>query len=495
LIPIQLVLYHDLQRSALPVTAFLCHPSTQIKVMKKTMHQFFFGTSINDNRILNLGWLLFRLHLGISIAIHAGWPKMNTMSAPGWFNDQVAGLGFSFPSPAFWATLASWGEFVGGIGIALGLLTRFNALQLTFQFFVIAFLWYDSPEPMSGMYFQNTLFMGFLLVLFAGGGRYSLDHMIVNRKKISRTPLIKTAVASLLLLIGITGTAQNKPLKGSGVILTQTFNYENFDKITIRDLHGKIQVELGMPYAVSVSIDDNLNSLLQVSNNNGELKLELEGNENNRMYIEATNINIKISMPVLTAVKHFANSDISIIGISGQSLQIRGGGNGDIILQGKVEELEIEKDGNGDLKAGELIADKVRVKKSGNGDVFINSLSGFTANGSGNGDVVNYNEGRPEPGSGIDGNGEIRYKNQPTVAGMPVLKRVQVRINNETGQWMELIVKFPGKGSYGIDLKAYGSVKEKVPVGTRFYQEGKTDQPVYEVTAEAKQNFSITKTN
>lgn len=463
--------------------------------MKKTMHQFLFGSSINDNRVLNLGWLLFRLHLGISIAIHAGLPKMSNMAAPGWFNDQVAGLGFTFPSPAFWATLASWGEFVGGIGIALGLLTRFNALQLTFQFFVIAFLWYDSPEPMSGMYFQNTLFMGFLLVLFAGGGRYSLDHMIVNRKKISRAPLVKTAAATLLLLIGLTGTAQNKPLKGSGVLLSQTFNYENFDKIAIHDLHGKIQVELGKPFSVSVNIDDNLNSLLRMSNNKGELKMELEGNENNRMYIEATNINIKIGMPVLTALKHFANSDISVIGISGLSFQVKGGGNGDIILQGKVEELNIEKSGNGDLKAGELIADKVGVQKSGNGDVFINSPSRFIANGSGNGDVVNQNEGIPAPGSAISGNGEMRYKNPPAARTNHDLKRVQVRINNETGQWMELVVKFPGRGSYGVDLKAYGSVKETVPVGTRFYQEGKNDKPVYEVTAEAKQYFSINKSN
>ncbi len=461
--------------------------------MKKSMYQFLFGSSLNDNRILNLGWLLFRLHLGISIAIHAGWPKMNTLAAPGWFNDQVAGLGFTFPSPAFWATLASWGEFVGGIGIALGLLTRFNALQLVFQFFVIAFLWYDNPEPLSGMYFQNTLFMGFLLVLFAGGGRYSLDQWIVNRKKISSRPMIKTAVAVILVMGSLNVTAQNKPLKGSGVLLSQTFNYDNFEKINIRDLHGKIKVELGKPFSVSVTIDDNLNSLLRVSNNNGELKMELEGNENNRMYIEATNINIKISMPALTVLKHFANSDISVVGISGRSIQIKGGGNGDIILQGNVEEMDIEKSGNGDLKAGELLANKVRVQKSGNGDVLINSPNAFVANGSGNGDVVNHNEGRPASGSGIDGNGEIRYKNQPTAPAMPDSKRVQVRINNKTGHWMELVVKYPGKGSYGIDLKAYGSVKETVPVGTRFYQEGRTDQPVYEVTAGEKQNFSITK--
>ena len=126
--------------------------------MKQKMQQFLMGSSLPNSTTLNIGWLLFRLHIGLSIAIHAGWPKMNTLAAPGWFNDQVAGLGFTFPSPAFWATLASWGEFVGGLCIALGFLTRFNALQLAFQFFVISFLWYDKPEPLTGMYFQQTLF-------------------------------------------------------------------------------------------------------------------------------------------------------------------------------------------------------------------------------------------------------------------------------------------------------------------------------------------------
>lgn len=151
--------------------------------MKKSLQQFFFGTSLNDNRMLNVGWLLFRLHVGLSIAIHAGWPKMNTITAPDWFSEQVASLGFSYPSPDFWAAMASWGEFAGGILIAVGLFTRFAALQLTFQFFVIAFLWYDKPEPITGMYFQHLYFWGYVLVSIAGGGRYSLDKLITNGKK------------------------------------------------------------------------------------------------------------------------------------------------------------------------------------------------------------------------------------------------------------------------------------------------------------------------
>jgi uncharacterized membrane protein YphA (DoxX/SURF4 family) len=179
--------------------------------MKQRIQQLMMGSSLPKDTLLNTGWLLFRLHIGLSIAIHAGWPKMNTLAAPGWFNDQVAGLGYTFPSPAFWATLASWGEFVGGIGIALGLLTRFNAFQLAFQFFVISFIWFDKPEPLTGMYFQQTLFWAYVLTVFAGSGRFSIDHLILNRKKTTLNVPIKPAVAAVLILILFVNPLQAQP--------------------------------------------------------------------------------------------------------------------------------------------------------------------------------------------------------------------------------------------------------------------------------------------
>ena len=183
------------------------------------------GSSLPKDALLNTGWLLFRLHIGLSIAIHAGWPKMNTLAAPGWFNDQVAGLGFTFPSPAFWATLASWGEFVGGIGIALGLLTRFNAFQLAFQFFVISFIWFDKPEPLTGMYFQQTLFWAYVLTVFAGSGRFSIDYLLQNRKKVKINAPLKTAVAAILVIILFANPVQ-----------AQSVTLEN--KTTISDFHS-----------------------------------------------------------------------------------------------------------------------------------------------------------------------------------------------------------------------------------------------------------------
>ena len=146
--------------------------------MKNYLRTFFVGTSLSQDSLLNLGWLLFRLHIGLSIAIHAGWPKINGSSTPDWFIKQVGELGFTFPSPGFWAMAATWGEFAGGLMLAAGFLTRLAALQLAFQFLVIAFLWYEKPEPLTGMYFQQLLMWCYVLATFVGGGRYAVDRWI-----------------------------------------------------------------------------------------------------------------------------------------------------------------------------------------------------------------------------------------------------------------------------------------------------------------------------
>lgn len=171
--------------------------------MKKNIRTFLVGTSLPNDRILNLAWLLFRLHIGLTIAFSAGLPKMTGFSAPDWFVKQVADIGFTFPSPALWATLAAWGEFFGGILIAFGLFTRFAALQLAFQFFVISYIWYNEPEPITGMYFQQLYFFCYLLTMVAGGGRFSLDGLISKRLRIplpDATPKIAMATLALLLI-------------------------------------------------------------------------------------------------------------------------------------------------------------------------------------------------------------------------------------------------------------------------------------------------------
>ncbi len=166
-------------------------------------------------------WLLFRLHAGLSIAIGAGYSKL---SMPEWFTQQVGDIGFTFPSPFFWAWLAIWGEFMGGLLIAFGLFTRLAAIQLAFQFFVISFIWYEAPEPITGMYFQQLFFWVFVLITVVGGGKFSLDALIVKRLDWKKVPV--AIVATSLVLFSNSSVAQSSQTYNSLASSTITVTFE-----------------------------------------------------------------------------------------------------------------------------------------------------------------------------------------------------------------------------------------------------------------------------
>lgn len=163
--------------------------------MKKLI-RFFTGSATVDSKLFAVCYLIFRLHLGLSIALGAGLPKMfhkinengsedwenKTFGASSWFINQVHDIGFTFPSPSFWAYMAIYGEFIGGLLIAFGLLTRFSALQLAFQFFIIAYIWFEGQEPIVGMSYQQLFFVSYLLIFAIGSGPYSLDKLLFRKK-------------------------------------------------------------------------------------------------------------------------------------------------------------------------------------------------------------------------------------------------------------------------------------------------------------------------
>jgi uncharacterized membrane protein YphA (DoxX/SURF4 family) len=462
--------------------------------MKKNLQNFLFGSSLNASNLVQFVWLIFRVHIGLSLAINAGLPKMQEGLAPDWFVKQVGEIGFTFISPTFWATIASWGEFIGGICLALGLLTRFSALQLAFQFFVISFIWYDKPMPVVGMYFQQTLFWGYVLAAFLGGGKYSLDYLITNKK--SKVKL-NAKVAMLLCLVFFISNcnAQSRPLNGSGIIVTKKYSYSNFDKINIQDVPGKIIVEVGKPFSIETEADDNLASLLSIVEKDGELQVALEGNRNNKMYIEETNVRIKISMPEVSVIHHSANSTLLVNGVLGRYFRIKNNENGNATINGSIDELDIVCSGNGLVNAKGMVAKKINVKKRGNGNVYINAEETFSATGSGNGDVINIGKGKADESSAIMGNGEIKYPNQPqNKTANQVTKWVATVIKNETDKTVEFTVKYSGKGSYGIEVKAKDSLQENFPVGTRLFKGNQFTtfkKAVYKVTESAQQTFII----
>ena len=218
----------------------------------------------------------------------------------------------------------------------------------------------------------------------------------------------KLIIFSTTLLLTIQmAFCQMGALKGSGKIITKTFTYQDFNKIQLNDLDGRVEVEVGKPYSIKISIDDNLEPLLTVSENNKTLTVALNKNENNKRYVENTNIKITISVPAINGVVHNGNSDAFITGLKNNNFSAKSTGNGNLILTGTADNIEIEKAGNGNVEAAKLLVNNANVVSIGNGDVKVNASETFSANGTGNGDIINKGSAKPSANSKQKGNGEI----------------------------------------------------------------------------------------
>ncbi|WP_428657902.1 GIN domain-containing protein [Runella sp.] len=204
--------------------------------------------------------------------------------------------------------------------------------------------------------------------------------------------------------------AQRGPLRGLGKVHLKSYDVRDFDKIRLEDLDGKIEVEIGKPFSVKIEIDENLALLLEVNKEEkeGVLSISLKGNYNNKMYIEDTHIKVKITMPEASVIQHRGNSALHIAGIAGRYFRLENDGNGDVQLQGSIDALDIKKNGNGEVKAKNLVAKTAKVKSYGNGNVWVNAQISLTAHGSGNNSVLQCGPGKIEPLSGITGNGSVR---------------------------------------------------------------------------------------
>jgi Putative auto-transporter adhesin, head GIN domain len=201
----------------------------------------------------------------------------------------------------------------------------------------------------------------------------------------------------------------NSQIKGSGKTSTKTYDYKNFDKVYFEDIDGNIEVEIGKTWSVSVTIDDNIESLLQFSENSieHELKIQFKDNRKNRMYIENTNTVIKITMPEASVIKNSGNSDIRVSKIIGRYFRLENTGNGNAVLSGSTDQLDIEKIGNGDVISEALVAKKAKVKNIGNGNVVVNVSEEVSGKLFGNGDVINKGQAKFSSNSTKIGNGKL----------------------------------------------------------------------------------------
>jgi len=224
--------------------------------------------------------------------------------------------------------------------------------------------------------------------------------------KIKKT--IKTKLI-FAIIFTLASTFVNAQLKGSGKIITKNYEYNNFDKISFEDLNGNIEVEIGKAWSISITIDDNLVSLLDFKENKSEheLKIQFKANRNNRMYIENTNTIIKITLPEASVIKNIGNSDLTVSHIIGRYFRLVNTGNGNTTLSGRTDKLDVVKTGNGDVDAEALIVTNANLKSTGNGNVIVNVSKELSGKLIGNGDLINKGNAKFDSNSKKIGNGKL----------------------------------------------------------------------------------------
>lgn len=119
----------------------------------------------------DLGSLLFRLVIGLSMALAHGMGKL----PPG--EQMITGVtSMGFPLPVVFAWAAALSEFAGGLLITVGLLTRYAAFFLGFTMSVAALV-VHSADPFKVKEMAVLYLAACVILVFQGAGKYSLDRL------------------------------------------------------------------------------------------------------------------------------------------------------------------------------------------------------------------------------------------------------------------------------------------------------------------------------
>jgi putative oxidoreductase len=136
------------------------------------LKKLFFATSPEKNFLNEINMTMLRISAGLLMAYLHGLGKIPPSEK---LIGAIASMGF--PVPDLFAWLAGLAELIGGLMLAIGLLTRPAALFFSITMFVAAFgkHLHDPWEvkELSLLY----LFIG-LIFLSKGSGRISIDHFI-----------------------------------------------------------------------------------------------------------------------------------------------------------------------------------------------------------------------------------------------------------------------------------------------------------------------------
>jgi putative oxidoreductase len=149
---------------------------------------------------VDAGLLLLRLAIGLTFAAHGAQKAFGWWGGPGWDRWRGAMLGMGFRPAALFAMLSIGAELVGGLCVALGLLTPLAAAVLVAHSLVII-LKVHAPNGFwnrsQGIEYPLVLGLSAIAIELTGPGAVSLDAAAGFE--------LPATVRVILLLAGIAG--------------------------------------------------------------------------------------------------------------------------------------------------------------------------------------------------------------------------------------------------------------------------------------------------
>ena len=141
--------------------------------------------SETHEKLIDTALLILRLTLGVFIFAHGAQKVLGVFGGKG-LTATVAMIAKGSGIPEWLLYVSAFVEFLGGIGMVLGLLTRFWGVALTINMIV-------ATMQLAGQgFFRAELPATFALIALAitlaGPGAFSLDRILFPRDPVARTP-------------------------------------------------------------------------------------------------------------------------------------------------------------------------------------------------------------------------------------------------------------------------------------------------------------------
>jgi len=218
------------------------------------------------------------------------------------------------------------------------------------------------------------------------------------------TTAILTGVALVLLVGNAAAFSFNgSGIKGSGDMETRSFDLNDFSEIIVGGAF-EVDVTFGDQQEIRVTIDDNLWD---------NLELEVKGD---RLIIDwdedcrpDSDCRLRLTVTSLEAMTIHGAADVDITDFEGDTFRFDLSGAADLEMSGKVDDLEIQVSGAGDIDTRDLQAQHVKVRISGAGNANITATESIDAKVSGVGNIKYWGDPKKER-TNVSGMGHITAK-------------------------------------------------------------------------------------